>query len=239
MVSSGLLFNTSVPAVARPSPKPKGAPNKKNAAPPAAAQRDAGKPARVQLARLVPGQAAAEVHDAGSADAAPQTLEARIAELKQTLERGQATDAVLGSALRIVAAHLGVRAPIILTVTSNKQELAVRFGLRDDIDGLRQALRFPLRTAGARAPLLASSYLAGKDQRIPDCFAPDVAEALPTAYFEVLGSKALAVCACIFKGVTPALLLLEADEAEGLPEPARIAELAELRPIIARASARS
>ncbi|HEX5100859.1 MAG TPA: hypothetical protein VFV94_15215, partial [Polyangiaceae bacterium] len=186
----------------------------------------------------VPGQAAAPAANAGAPEAEPRTLEQRIAALKQSFERGQASDAVLGTALRIVSGHLGVPAPILLAVTPNKQELVVRFCLRDDIDGLRQALRFPLRTAGARAPLLASSYLAGKDQRIADCFAPDVAEALPTSYFEVLGSKALAVCACIFKGVTPTLLLLEADEAELLPEPARLAELAELRPILARASAR-
>jgi HD-like signal output (HDOD) protein len=236
--SSRFVLNTSMPPVAARAPLEKGTSPKKNPPGPAPTERAAGKAARVELARLVPGQAAAPAANAGAPDAEPRTLEQRIAALKQSFERGQASDAVLGTALRIVSGHLGVPAPILLAVTPNKQELVVRFCLRDDIDGLRQALRFPLRTAGARAPLLASSYLAGKDQRIADCFAPDVAEALPTSYFEVLGSKALAVCACIFKGVTPALLLLEADEAELLPEPARLAELAELRPMLARASAR-
>ena len=159
--------------------------------------------------------------------------------MKQCLERGQASDAVLSKALRIAAAHLGVPAPLVLTATSSKQELTVRFALRDDVDGIRQALRFPLRTTGIRAPLLASSYFAGKDLRVEDCFAPDTAQALPTAYFEVLGAKSLVVCACVCKGVTPALLLLEAEEPERMPAPARVAELAELRPLIARAAGRA
>jgi len=238
--SSRFVLNTSMPPVAAAVPNAKSPPQKRKGSPPSPAPAEAGKAAaRVQIARLVPGEGTAAAVDADAPDAEPTTLAERIAKLKQSLERGQATDAVLGTALRIVAGHLGVAAPIILTVTPNKQELVARFALRDDIDGLRQALRFPLRTVGARAPVLASSYLAGKDQRIPDCFAPDVADGFPSSYFEVLGSKSLVVCACIFKGVTPALLLLEADEAEALPEPARIAELAELRPIIARASART
>jgi len=146
---------------------------------------------------------------------------------------------VLASALRAVALHLGVPAPMVLTATSNKQELTVRFALRDDVDGLRQALRFPLRTTGAYPPLLASAYFAGKDLRVEDCFSAETAQALPSAYFEALGAPALVVCACICKGVTPALLLLQAEDPESLPDPARVAELAELRPLIARAAGRA
>ena len=238
--SSRFVENASSRA---PAPALLDAKLQKLAAAPRAAKdagKDVGKAVRVQPVKLVParsGDVAPLDEDLPNTEA--KTLEQRIAEVKQSFERGRAPDAVLASALRLTAQHLGVRAPIVLTANSSKQELTVRFALRDDVDGLRQALRFPLRTTGAHPPLLASAYFAGKDLRIADCFSAETAQALPSAYFEALGSASLVVCACICKGVTPALLLLQAEAAESMADPARVAELAELRPLIARAAGRA
>jgi len=146
---------------------------------------------------------------------------------------------VLGMALRVVADHLGARSPLILTATSDRQNLSVRFGLRDDIDGLRRELKFSLRTGGPRTQVFAAAYHAGKDFVVRDCFNKESAEGIPQSYYEVLGSAAFALYACLGKAVFPALLLIEADSPEGLPDPARVAELNELRPLLARAAART
>jgi HD-like signal output (HDOD) protein len=175
---------------------------------------------------------------AGRAAAPAADLAECILQVKQSLERGHSSDAVLGMALRAVADHLGARAPLILTAAPNRQHLVLRYGLRDDLDGLRRELKFPLRASGPRAQYFASAYHSGKDALVKDCFEKESAEALPPAYFELLGSPALAIYACHGKAVMPALLVVEAEGAADLPDPARIAELAELRPLIARAAAR-
>jgi HD-like signal output (HDOD) protein/predicted Ser/Thr protein kinase len=167
-------------------------------------------------------------------------LDRRIREVREGLERGQAPDAVLGLALRLLADHFGASAPLVLTLAPNRRHLVVRFGLRDDIEGLRRELRFPMRSSsGNRTPPFASAHQAGKDLVIRDCFAPECTETMPVCYYEVLGSQALALYACLGKGVSPALVLVGADSADALPDAARVAELAELRPLIARAAARA
>jgi hypothetical protein len=117
--------------------------------------------------------------------------------------------------------------------------LVVRFGLRDDMEGLKRELKFTLRTAGSRTNVFASAYHSGKDCVVKDCFEQDNADLMPPSYFEILGSPALAIYPCLAKGAATALLVIEAEGARGLPVPARLAELAELRPLIARAAARS
>jgi serine/threonine-protein kinase len=167
-------------------------------------------------------------------------LDRRIREVREGLERGQAPDAVLGLALRLLADHFPASAPLVLTLAPNRRHLVVRFGLRDDIEGLRRELRFPMRSSsGNRTPPIASAHQAGKDLVIRDCFAPECTETMPVCYYEVLGSQALALYACLGKGVSPALVLVGADSADSLPDSARVAELAELRPLIARAAARA
>ena len=176
---------------------------------------------------------------AGAHAESTAVLAQRIAELKEGLERGQAPDTVLAAALRLASEHLSVRGPLVLTAAPNRQHLVVRFGLRDDMEGLKRELKFTLKTAGSRTNVFASAYHAGKDCVVKDCFEKDSADLMPTSYFEILGSPALAIYSCLGKGGTPALLVLEAEGARGLPLPSRMAELAELRPLIARAAARS
>jgi hypothetical protein len=143
-------------------------------------------------------------------------------------------------ALRLLAEHWGTRAPLVLTLAPNRQHLVVRFGLRDDIEGLRRELRFPMRaSSGNRTPPFASAHQAGKDLVIKDCFAAECTETMPVCYYEVIGSAALGLYACLGKGVNPALVLVDVDTPDALPSPARLAELSELRPLIARAAARA
>jgi hypothetical protein len=169
----------------------------------------------------------------------PGVLATRLAEAKDGLERGQAPDLVLGLALKLVSEHWRVRGPLVLTAAPNRQHLVLRFGLRDDIEGLKRELKFALRGLGPRPHLFASAYNSGKDCLLKDTFEKESPELLPPSYYEVLGAAALGIYACLAKGVTPALLVIEADSARGLPTPARVAELAELRPLIARAAARA
>jgi HD-like signal output (HDOD) protein len=202
-------------------------------APPGADHRE-----RAAAANAEDGLADPASPSAGATDAAV-SIEQRIVQVKESLESGGSAHAVLGMAVRLVAEHLGVRSPLILTATPDRQSLTVRFGLRDDIDGLRRELKFPLKVAGPRTQLFAASYQAGKDLVVKDCFAKESTEGLPPSYYEVLGSPALALYACLGKAVMPALVLIEADSSDALPDPARVAELAELRPLIARAAART
>ena len=194
--------------------------------------------ARIKLAR--PGAEPSPANEAAEAvpEADTRSLEERIAEVRAHLERGYPSDGVLGMALRIVGAEFGVRSPLILTAAPNRQHLVLRFGLREDLEGLRRELKFPLRAPGPRTQIFASAYHSGKDTLVKDCFEKETAETLPQSYFELLGSQSLAIYACLGKAVFPALLVIEADAATQLPEPARVAELAELRPLIARAAAR-
>ncbi|HTQ05643.1 MAG TPA: protein kinase [Polyangiaceae bacterium] len=181
-------------------------------------------------------------HGANAGEAASGvalTLKERIHEVKQSLESGGSAHGVLGMALRLVTDHLGAAAPLILTATSDRQYLVVRFGLRDDIDGLKRELKFPLRAAGPRTQVFAAAFHAGKDLIVRDCFNKECSEGLPQSYYEVLGSAAFGLYACLGKAVLPALLLVEADSPDSLPDPARVAELNELRPLIARAAART
>jgi eukaryotic-like serine/threonine-protein kinase len=196
--------------------------------------------ARIQLVHIAGGDArdsgapSVEISLPPAAD-----LEQRILELKASLDRGGAPDALLATALGLVSEHLGVRGPLILTAAPNRQNLVVRFGLRDDIEGLKRELRFPLRGAGTQNSPFASAYHSGRDVTMKDAFAKASSEILPASYYEVLGSNAFMLYACIGKGVGPALLLVDADAADALPDPARVAALADLRPLIARAAARS
>jgi HD-like signal output (HDOD) protein len=196
--------------------------------------------ARIKLARIV----SSDAPDSGAPSVeitlppAPD-LEERILELKSSLDRGGAPDALLAAALGLFSEHLGVRGPLILTSAPNRQNLLVRYGLREDIEGLRRELRFPLRGPGSQASPFASAYHSGRDLTLKDTFAKQSTEILPPSYYEVLGSAAFALYACIGKGVGPALVLVDADRPEQLPDPARVAQLAELRPVIARAAARS
>jgi serine/threonine-protein kinase len=194
--------------------------------------------ARIKLARIVSDdeQAAASSVEISLPPAAD--LEQRLLDLKASLDRGGAPDALLATALELVCEHLGVRGPLILTAAPNRQNLVVRFGLRDDIEGLKRELRFPLRGPGTQNSPFASAYHSGRDVTLKDAFAKTSSEILPPSYYEVLGSTAFALYACIGKGVGPALVLVDADGAEALPSAARVAALAELRPLIARAAAR-
>jgi len=185
---------------------------------------------RLELGRQLP---------AGATEGTSAPLEQRIAELRVSADRGMPADTVLTEALRLVAEHTRARSPLVLTATANKQHLVVRFGLRDDLDGLKRELKFPLRLTGGRPQIFANAYHAGKDCVVKDCFSQESSETLPSSYYEVLGSAAFALFACLGKGVTPALLLLEAENPAALPTPARMAALAELRPLIARAAART
>jgi HD-like signal output (HDOD) protein len=176
---------------------------------------------------------------AALAEGAVVPLEQRIAELRVSADRGMPADTVLTEALRLVCEHTRARSPLVLTATANKQHLVVRFGLRDDLEGLKRELKFPLRLTGGRPQIFANAYHAGKDCAVNDCFSQESSETLPTSYYEVLGSAALALFACLGKGVTPALLLIEAETPAALPTAARMTALADLRPLIARAAART
>jgi len=194
--------------------------------------------ARIKLAHAAVDPSSPRQSQGPTPDADTRPLDERIAEVRASLERGYPSDGVLGMALAIVAAELGARSPLVLTAAPNRQHLVLRFGLRDDLEGLRRELKFPLRAPGPRTQIFASAYHSGKDTCVKDCFDEETAEALPPSYFELLGSQALGIYACLGKAVFPALLVIEADSAGGLPDPARVAEIAELRPLIARAAAR-
>jgi hypothetical protein len=126
---------------------------------------------------------------------------------------------------------------LVLTASSNKDELIVRYGVREDIEALGKELRFPLREPRTRTNLFASIYQSGKDITIPDAFVERKATPIPVRYYEVLGSPAFAIYGCLGKGLAPALLLVDVESPEDLPTPGRVAPLAKLRPLIAQAAA--
>ncbi len=192
-------------------------------------------PASPASSRRLPSRAKSAC---SSARCPADALEQRILQVKEGLERGQSPDGVLGAALRLVAEHWGARSPLILTAASNRQHLLVRFGLRDDIEGLRRELKFSLRHQRRAHGAVRSAYNSGKDCLIKDCFDKENAEVLPPAYYEVLGSPALAIYACLGKGVTPALMLVEADHAQRAP-PTRARRRARRAPAPHRESCRA
>lgn len=170
----------------------------------------------------------------GSSD----SLADRIEELKAQSARGLTADEILSLALNLWAQTLGVSRLLVLVASPNRDELLVRFGIREDIEALSKELRFPLSNPRVPTGLFSSIYHSGRDTQVADAFATrTAAAAIPPRYYEVLGSPAFALYGCQGKGPS-ALILIDVESADLLPPAERVVPLAALRPLIAAAASR-
>ncbi len=166
----------------------------------------------------------------------PVDLEARLREVQALVAARKPADSVLALALRTWAEQLGLSRILLLVATPSREELVVRFGMREDISAVSKELRFSLKTSRGPANLFAATYQSGRDTVVSDAFAPRTAASIPVRYHEVLGTPAFALYACVAKGVLPALLLADVDAAEALPQSEQLSSLQALRPLIAQAA---
>jgi HD-like signal output (HDOD) protein len=164
------------------------------------------------------------------------TLEQQIDEVAALLQRRMPVDSVLGHALNTFATQLGVTRLLLLVASSNKDELWVRSGMREDIEAVAKEFKIPLKSRGP-ANMFAQAYQSGKDVTVTDAFAARTNGAIPVRYYEVLGAPAFGLYSCVGKGLPPVLLLADVDNAEALPSAERVAPLARLRALIAQAAA--
>jgi hypothetical protein len=169
--------------------------------------------------------------------ASPHAIVERIEAIKLASTQGASADELLSRALSLWSTACGVSRLLVLVASPNRDELVIRFGLRDDIEALSKELRFPLSNPRVPTGLFSSIYHSGRDALVTDAFATRTeAQAIPPRYYEVLGSPAFALYGC--KGNPSALLLVDVDSPELLPTAESVAPLASLRPLIAQAAAR-
>jgi len=165
------------------------------------------------------------------------SLGERIEALKAAVAHGAPADEVLSRALTLWSTTLGVSRLLVLVANPTRDELWIRFGLRDDIEALSKELRFPLSNPRVPTGLFSSIYHSGRDVVVADAFAPRTAAvAIPPRYYEILGSPAFALYGC--KGPASAVVLLDVDSPDLLPTVERVAPLAPLRALIAQAASR-
>jgi serine/threonine-protein kinase len=164
-------------------------------------------------------------------------LTERIEALKAAAAHGASADEILNRALMLWSTTLGVPRLLVLVASPARDELWIRFGLRDDIEALSRELRFPLSNPRVPTGLFSSIFHSGRDALVADAFATRTAAvAIPPRYYEVLGSPAFALYGC--KGPSSALVLADVDSADLLPPAELVAPLAPLRALIAQAAAR-
>jgi hypothetical protein len=218
--------NAEAPAEAVSSPQPL-AP-----AAPAAAAPQGQAPNKVAVAPLQLGRRLVE-----PAEIAGQSLETRTAEIRRRIAARVPAEVVLSEALHACAAELGTRRLLLLVATPGRDALVVRAGLREDADALAKELRFPLKLGRGVTDVFSSCYSNGRDARMEDALSPRANASMPARYYEVIGSEAFAIYACAEKGVPTALLFCDTDSAAALPDVARVANIAALRPLLAQAAA--
>jgi hypothetical protein len=187
------------------------------------------------VARLQLGKQIAPAH----AHAHDHSFSERVEAIRLASTQGASVDEVLSRALGLWATAVGSSNLLVLVASPSRDELLVRFGLRDDIEALSKELRFPLSSPRVPTGLFSSIYHSGRDALVTDAFATrSAAVAIPPRYYEVLGSPACALYGCVGKGHPSAVVLLDVDSPDLLPTAERVAPLAPLRALIAQAAAR-
>ncbi|MFZ5895750.1 MAG: protein kinase domain-containing protein [Myxococcota bacterium] len=197
---------------------------------------NAGAPAAPEKIAIAPLQLGRRL----AVDAQPSAatgLDAQIEEIRKKIAGRVPADVVLSLALSAFAEQLGVRRLLLLVATPQRDAFVVRYGIREDIDALGKELRFPLKLGRGVTDVFSSCYQNGRDARMEDALSPRANDMIPARYYEVIGSEAFAIYTCADKGVQPALVFCDVDSAEALPDPARVAALDALRPLLAQAAA--
>ncbi len=193
---------------------------------------------RLNFAKVLEAPRSARERADLEARAAAPDFEQRLAALRATLVSGAQPELALNHALALASERLAVSRLLLLTRRGNRDELVVRAGIRDDLDALVRELHLPLKSGRGGPNVFAHAFNSGRDVIVSDAFDERQSPSVPLRYIEALGSPAFAVYSCVGKGLSPALLLVDADSARELPAAERVAELAKLRPLLAQAAAR-
>lgn len=159
----------------------------------------------------------------------------RIDELRSVLERDGRSEKLFTRILSLFAEIVGLPALLVLKATSDRSELVIASGVRDDVESLMKEFRVPLVPARLQGDVFSQAYHRMRDVVIEDAFAARATASVPQRYYETIGSPSFALYSCTCKGVAHALVLVECESPRQLPSPERLARVAELRPLVARA----
>jgi HD-like signal output (HDOD) protein len=162
-------------------------------------------------------------------------LAAAVQALSDGLQRKLPPDPLLGDALGALARALDAPRVVLMTTTSDRKELTVRLAVGEDAKPLKSQLRLAV-THGA--DVFSSALRSGKNVVIADALGPAAMRRVPQRYFEAIGSTAFALYVCASRGYPTALVLVDADSAESLPAPERVALTKELRELVAKIAER-
>jgi len=155
--------------------------------------------------------------------------------LQQGLAKKTPPDVLLAQAMGALASGLGAARVILLTMTTDRKELEVRYAHGEDSGTLRSQLRVPITQGG---DIFSSALRSSKNVVVEDALGPGVMRRLPQRYFETLGSASFALYICASRGYPTCLLLVDADSAQNLPPRERVKATKSLRELLAKIAER-
>jgi HD-like signal output (HDOD) protein/tRNA A-37 threonylcarbamoyl transferase component Bud32 len=155
--------------------------------------------------------------------------------LQQGLAKKTPPDLLLAQAMGALSSGLAAPRVILLTMTTDRKELEVRFAHGEDAGTLKSQLRVPITQGG---DIFSSALRSSKNVVVEDALGPGVMRRLPQRYFETLGSASFALYVCASRGYPTCLLLVDADAAQNLPPRDRVKATKVLRELVAKIAER-
>lgn len=159
---------------------------------------------------------------------------ARLDLVREVVPEG---DSSLASALALASELLGVENLLVLRATSRADELCAVAGCGPEAEELVPILRLPLGAPRQATDVFSLAFYGNRDRTIKDAFSDFATARVPQRYYETVGAPAFALLACSGSGVPTSLLLVMVESADQLPSAQRVAELAQVRELIAKAPA--
>jgi serine/threonine protein kinase/HD-like signal output (HDOD) protein len=155
-----------------------------------------------------------------------EPLEAFIEKLDEGLQSRREPDKLAERALKRVARALNVRRVFLLVTSADKRQLDVRAGVGEEVETIRPLLKLSLMQVGN---VFASAISSNKPIVVDDAFSPRNTKRVPQPYYEVIGSPCFVVVPCTAVGLPGAVLLLDVNVPEQLPNEEKLASIKSLR----------
>lgn len=147
----------------------------------------------------------------------PETarLEALVKQIEEDIQKRKDPDKLARRALTAVSEKLNVPRVLLLTVSADKRQMEVRAGVGQDVDALKQVLKVPITQAGN---VFAAALATNKPIVVDDALSSKFTKRVPQPYYEVIGSPCFVLLSCIGVGYPGAVLLVDVNAAEHIPD---------------------
>ena len=169
----------------------------------------------------------------------PDLVSKKLWELGLRLEAGGDTLSTLRAALKAFARAFGFRHAAVLAPTPDGAALRVQAAYGEAARSMEQDLTLPLARSARHDDLISQAFHGTRDVIVPNTFDDRTSAKIPRAYFEAIGSVALALYRVGSPEKGLRLILVDTDFPARLPGPDHADLLERFRQIIGSAAAAS